>query len=93
MRTISNVLASFLFVISLFSCSKENPLVLPNQNMVNSSISVRSDIKPDSNSFDITEEMAALFARSLKEKSEICGINTYCYQDIPCLYIVNYEKG
>lgn len=86
-------LTLIIILFSFFACTKEESFVTPREYSGDAQILVRSDIKLKDSDFDVTIDMALLFANSLQDKTKIVDIDTYNYQGIPCLYIINYEQG
>lgn len=88
----SQIIVTIAASCFLFSCNsfiiEEEPL--PNDML---SLEVRSDTKGEADNFEVTFEMAEYYARSFKEKSEIKTIDSYKYEGLTCLYVVNFEKG
>lgn len=83
-----------LSVLSLcLSCAKEESIEAPCEDNMEQQVRVRSDVKFKDNNFEVTKDMALLFANSLQDKTEIVDVDTYNYEGIPCLYIINYEQG
>lgn len=76
----------------LFSC-KSNIIddeTLPSNPL---SLEVRSDARPDAEEFNVTKDMAEYYAKSFTERPAIKSIQSYDYNGVTCLYIVNFEKG
>ena len=80
-----------ILLFSCFSCTKE--IIDPVFNYDSDELSTRSDIKPDQSMYYVTKEMATYFAESFDNKPEIVSIEPYSYNNVTCLYIVNYEHG
>lgn len=95
MRSI-NELVLLIVAFTICSCAKDNAenTILPlNETVKESNIGFRSDVSPESDNFEVTKEMALLYANSLKNKAIFATIDTYYYEGVPCLYIINYEQG
>jgi hypothetical protein len=68
-------------------------MVEPVLEETSDTVLTRSDIDPLDNKFEVTKEMAMAYAASFKDKADIVSFETYLYEEIPCLYIINYEDG
>ena len=80
-------------LVSFFSCAEslmEDTFLCEEDD---ASLNVRSDIRTEEKEFEVTPEMAFLFASSFMDKHDIVSVETYGYGEIPCLYIINYERG
>ena len=98
MRNILLISASItLLTASLcISCSKEtiddsSQVNLPTDEEV-VSVKVRSDIK-EGDDFNVSKEQALIYAQSFKGREKVSSIDTYLYEGIPTLYVINFEKG
>ena len=76
----------------LFSCKSYiiDDETLPSKPL---SLEVRSDACPDAEKYNVTKEMAEYYAKSFTERPAIKSIQSYDYNGVTCLYIVNFEKG
>ena len=84
------IITALFFFISCNKSYVEDAITLDNDEVTSL---VRSDIEPESEEFEVTQEMALMFVKSFKDKKKIISSDTYYYEGVPTLYIINFEIG